>query len=88
LVLASLAVFGASTEDVMEVAMRYTTKGHRDLKNDLADAIEEMLKVPKGELRDDTVYLESVAKDGVVQFVSSCDRNSDTCVALFVTVTG
>jgi tryptophanyl-tRNA synthetase len=41
---------------------------HWDLKNNVADAVEEMLKVPRGELvklRDDTVYLESAAKDGV-----------------------
>ena len=50
-----------------EVATRYTTKGHGDLKNDVADAIEEMFRVPRGELerlRDDRAYLESVAKDG------------------------
>lgn len=50
--------------------MRYSTKGHGDLKNDVADVIEEMFKVPRGELerlRDDRAYLESVAKDGAVR---------------------
>jgi hypothetical protein len=54
----------------MELAMRYTTKEHWDLKNDVGDAIEEMLKVPRGELarlKDDTAYLESEAKDGVAR---------------------
>ena len=66
-----LAILAASIEeDVADVAMRYTTKGHRDLKNDVADAIEEMFKVPRGELerlRDDRAYLESVAKDGAAR---------------------
>ena len=66
-----LTILAASTEeDVVEVAMRYSTKGHGDLKNDVADVIEEMFKVPRGELerlRDDRAYLESVAKDGAVR---------------------
>jgi tryptophanyl-tRNA synthetase len=51
----------------MEVAMMYTTKIYQDLKNDLADSIEEMLKVPRGKLRDDTAYLESVANYGAAR---------------------
>lgn len=50
-----------------DVATRYTNKGHGDLKNDVANAIEEMIKVPRSELerlRDDRTYLESVAKHG------------------------
>ena len=66
-----LAILAASTEeDVVEVATRYSTKGHGDLKNDVADAIEEMLKAPRGELeklREDGAYLESVAKDGAAR---------------------
>ena len=66
-----LTILAASTEeDVREVARRYTTKGHGDLKFDVADAIEEMLKVPRGELerlRDDRGYLESVANDGAAR---------------------
>lgn len=66
-----LTILAATTEeDVSEVATRYTTKGHGDLKNDVADAIEEMFKVPRGELerlRDDAAYLESVAKDGAAR---------------------
>ena len=66
-----LTILAASTqEDVAEVATRYTTKGHGDLKNDAADAVEEMFKVPRGELerlRGDRAYLESVAKDGAVR---------------------
>ena len=66
-----LTILAASTgEDVAEVATRYTTKGHGDLKIDVADAIEEMLKVPRGELerlRDNRAFLESVAKDGAAR---------------------
>jgi tryptophanyl-tRNA synthetase len=66
-----LAILAASTEeDVGEVATRYITKGHGDLKNDVADAIEEMFKVPRGELEKlmgDRAYLESVAKDGAAR---------------------
>ena len=66
-----LAILAASTdEDVAEVATRYSTKVHGDLKNDVADAIEEMFKVPRGQLerlRDDRTYLESVAKDGAAR---------------------
>ena len=44
-----LTILAASTEeDVAEVATRYTTEGHGDSKNDVADAIEEMFGVPKG----------------------------------------
>ena len=44
-----LTILAASTEeDVAEVATRYTTEGHGDSKNDVADAIEEMFRVPKG----------------------------------------
>ena len=66
-----LTILAASTEeDVAEVATRYITKGHGDLKNDVADAIEEMFRVPRGELerlRNDRAYLESVAKDGAAR---------------------
>lgn len=66
-----LTILAASTEeDVEDVATRYTAKGHGSLKNDVADAIEEMFKVPRGELerlRDDRTYLESVAKDGAAR---------------------
>ena len=66
-----LTILAASTEeDVGEVAMRYINKGHGDLKNDVADAIVEMLKVPRSELeklKDDRAYLESVAKDGAAR---------------------
>jgi tryptophanyl-tRNA synthetase len=66
-----LTILASSTEeDVEAVAARYTTKGHGDLKNDVADAIEEMFKVPRAELerlRDDRTYLESVVKDGAAR---------------------
>jgi tryptophanyl-tRNA synthetase len=66
-----LAILAASREeDVAEVAMRYTTKRHGDLKNDVTDAVEDMLKVPRAELerlKDDRAYLESVAKDGAAR---------------------
>ena len=66
-----LTILAASTEeDVEDVAMRYTAKGHGDLKNDVADAIEEMLKVPRGELerlKDDRTYLETIAQDGAAR---------------------
>ena len=66
-----LIILAASTnEDVQKVATRYTGKGHGDLKNDVADAIEEMFKVPRRELerlREDRTYLESVAEDGAAR---------------------
>ena len=66
-----LVILAASTEEeVAEVAMRYATKGHGDLKNDVVNAIEEMFRVPRGELerlRNDKAYLESVAKDGAAR---------------------
>ena len=51
------------------MAARYTGKGHRDLKNDVADVIE-MFKVPRRELerlREDRTYLESVAEEGAAR---------------------
>lgn len=66
-----LTILAASTEeDVEEVATRYAALGHGNLKNDVADAIEEMFKGPRRELerlRDDRAYLESVAKDGAAR---------------------
>jgi len=49
------------------VAKRYEGKGHGDLKKDVAEALEEMLKGPRTEferLRKDKVYLTEVAREG------------------------
>ncbi|KAJ3500830.1 hypothetical protein NLJ89_g9617 [Agrocybe chaxingu] len=63
-----LAILAACTnEPVEEVAVRYAGKGHSDLKNDLADALEEMLRGPRAEfqrLREENGYLAAVAREG------------------------
>ncbi|KAI0823861.1 tryptophanyl-tRNA synthetase [Trametes gibbosa] len=50
-----------------EVAMRYVDKGHGDLKADVAEAVEELIRGPRAEferLRGEKDYLASVASEG------------------------
>ncbi|KAF8643563.1 hypothetical protein AX16_008951 [Volvariella volvacea WC 439] len=54
-------------EPVEEVALRYANSGHGELKNDVADAVEELLKGPRAEfekLKREFGYLEDVARKG------------------------
>ncbi|KAJ3715690.1 hypothetical protein C8R42DRAFT_679974 [Lentinula raphanica] len=56
-------------EDVRETARRYegTGKNHGDLKKDLTEAVEEMIRRPREEferLRKERGYLEQVAREG------------------------
>ncbi|KAF8638851.1 hypothetical protein AX17_001908 [Amanita inopinata Kibby_2008] len=56
-----------SDEEVEVVARRYQTKGHGQLKADVSEAVEELLKGPRAEfekLRRDRSYLEQVAHMG------------------------
>ncbi|KAI0668347.1 tryptophanyl-tRNA synthetase [Trametes maxima] len=63
-----LSIFSACTgEEVTTLAERYAEKGHGDLKSDVADAVEELIKGPRAEferLRSEKEYLASVAKEG------------------------
>ncbi|KAL1947180.1 hypothetical protein VTO73DRAFT_14141 [Trametes versicolor] len=63
-----LSIFGACTgEEPAAVAARYADKGHGELKADVADAVEELIKGPRAEferLRGETEYLASVAREG------------------------
>ncbi|KAH9857480.1 tryptophanyl-tRNA synthetase [Lenzites betulinus] len=54
--------------DPGNVAVRYLDKGHGELKADVADAVEELIKGPRAEferLRGEKEYLASVAREGV-----------------------
>jgi tryptophanyl-tRNA synthetase len=56
-----------SDENASEVAKRYEGKGHGDLKADVTEAIEELLKGPRAELekiRQEKGHLQKVAADG------------------------
>ncbi|KAF8172075.1 hypothetical protein BJ912DRAFT_1034170 [Pholiota molesta] len=63
-----LSILSACTgEEAEHVAGRYAGKGHAELKVDVADAVESMLKGPRSEferLRQDQAYLAAVAKEG------------------------
>ncbi|KAF9480901.1 tryptophanyl-tRNA synthetase [Pholiota conissans] len=63
-----LSILSACTgEEVESLAARYANKGHADLKADVAEAVENMLKGPRSEferLRHDHKYLADVAKEG------------------------
>ncbi|KAI0695106.1 tryptophanyl-tRNA synthetase [Cerioporus squamosus] len=66
-----LTILGACTgEDVETVASRYSDKGHGELKADVADAVEELIKGPRAEferLRGETAYLASIAEEGAAK---------------------
>lgn len=74
-----LTILAACTEsDVLNVATRYENKGHRDLKRDVADAVEEALKAPRAEferIRSEKGFLEQVARKGALQ---AMERSSAT----------
>ena len=63
-----LSILAACTgEDAHVVAARYADKGHGDLKSDVADAVEELIKGPRTEferLRKEVGYLAEVATNG------------------------
>jgi len=63
-----LTILAACTESgVLDVAKVYESKGHGQLKNDVADAVEEMLKGPRAEferIRHDNAYIDDVARRG------------------------
>ncbi|KAI6103734.1 tryptophanyl-tRNA synthetase [Pisolithus croceorrhizus] len=63
-----LTILAACTEsDVQDVARTYASKGHGQLKSDVADAVEELLKGPRLELeriRREKAYLHEVARRG------------------------
>jgi len=63
-----LSILSACTGDPVEqIAASYEGKGHGVLKKDVADALEEMLKVPRAEferLRGEKELLASIAKEG------------------------
>jgi tryptophanyl-tRNA synthetase len=69
-----LTILAACTgEAPAEVAKRYAGKGHGDLKADVAEAIEYMLKGPRGEfqkLRGETEYLKKVATEGAQKSIA------------------
>lgn len=53
-----------------EVAESYAGKGHAHLKADTAEAVETLLRQPRGEfkrLKVETNYLEEIAKDGATR---------------------
>jgi tryptophanyl-tRNA synthetase len=64
-----LTIFSACTGDpVKTIVERYEGKGHGELKKDVADALEELMKGPRTEferLRKATDYLSTVANEGV-----------------------
>ncbi|EIW85642.1 tryptophanyl-tRNA synthetase [Coniophora puteana RWD-64-598 SS2] len=54
-------------KDVHEVAVAYASKGHGELKSDVADAVESVFKGPRKEferIRGEKAYLEEVARKG------------------------
>ncbi|KIJ63355.1 hypothetical protein HYDPIDRAFT_92589 [Hydnomerulius pinastri MD-312] len=63
-----LTILAACTDsDVTAVAKLYETKGHAELKNDVADAVEELLKGPRAEfekIRHEKAFLDDVARQG------------------------
>lgn len=66
-----LTILAACTdENVTDVARRYESKGHGDLKADIADVVEDMIKAPRAEferIHRETAYLNQVAKDGAAK---------------------
>jgi len=66
-----LTILAACTNsDVLDVAKRYENKGHADLKSDVTDAVEEVLKGPRAEferIRHERTFLQEVAWKGLSQ---------------------
>ena len=63
-----LSILAACTNEELEiVAKRYESKGHGQLKADVYEAVEEMLKGPRTafeNIRQDIQYLDEVARAG------------------------
>ncbi|KAI6102260.1 tryptophanyl-tRNA synthetase [Pisolithus sp. B1] len=63
-----LTILAACTEgDVEDVARVYASRGHGQLKSDVADAVEELLKGPRSEperIRHEKAYLHEIARKG------------------------
>ncbi len=66
-----LAILAACTgEEVEAVAARYTDKGHGQLKADVGEAVEQLIKGPRAEferLRGETAYLKRVEEEGIAK---------------------
>jgi tryptophanyl-tRNA synthetase len=69
-----VSILAACTnEDAAEVATRYASKGHGDLKRDVADAVVALLEGPRAEferLRGEREYLAQVAAEGAAKAVA------------------
>lgn len=76
-----LAILAACTDsDVLELAKRYENKGHGDLKSDVADVVEEVLKSPRAEferIRHEKTFLEEVARKGALQALQYSEATID-----------
>lgn len=63
-----LTIFaGCTGEDVQLITERYRDKGHGDLKRDLVDVVEEMVKGPRSEyhrLQQDPGFVRAIADHG------------------------
>lgn len=63
-----LTILSACTEEPVEILVRrYEGKGHGDLKKEVAEALEELLKGPRAEfnrLRGEVSYLSDIANEG------------------------
>ena len=58
---------GCTGEKLSSVVERYRDKGHGDLKNDVADAVVDLLQGPRAEferLRSEREYLAQIAREG------------------------
>jgi tryptophanyl-tRNA synthetase len=72
-----LTILAACTEEnPMEVGKRYARKGHGELKADVADAVEQLLKGPREEfrrLRSENAFLSQVASEGAQKATAISD---------------
>ena len=66
-----LSIFASCTgEEPQAIAARYADKGHGQLKSDVAEAVEELIRGPRAEferLRGEAAYLDSVAREGAAK---------------------
>jgi len=65
-----------SEEDPAEVGKRYERKGHGELKSDVTEAVEQLLKRPREEfkrLRKEKTYLSQVAEEGAQKAIAISD---------------
>lgn len=76
-----LNILAACTDsDVAEVAKGYENKGHGQLKSDVVDAVEEMLKGPRARfesIRHEKGLLEEVARKGALQAMELSEATID-----------